>query len=84
MKLRLPIRFVLIVLFYFFLAFAYAQCSVADYTMTASSSSFSPISGGTALSTLSADEAISPATEIGFTFKYLNRTYTKFFFFFYG
>ncbi|MFM7019817.1 MAG: beta strand repeat-containing protein, partial [Aquirufa sp.] len=47
--------------------------------MSASSGTFTPISGGNALSTLSADEAITPATEIGFTFKYLNRTYTKFF-----
>ena len=72
------------VLFFFVLNFnfssnAVAQCAVADYTMSASSGTFTAISGGTALSTLSVDEAISPATEIGFTFKYLNRTYTKFF-----
>ena len=56
-----------------------AQCAVLDYTLAASSSTFTPISGGTALSTLSVDEAISPATEIGFTFKYLNKTYSKFY-----
>ena len=56
-----------------------AQCTVLDYTMAASNTTFTPITGGTVLSTISVDEALSPATDIGFSFNYLNKTYAKFF-----
>lgn len=47
------------------------------YTFAASSSTFSYLSGGTTISTISSDDATSSAINIGFTFNYCGTGYTQ-------
>jgi gliding motility-associated-like protein len=79
MKLRLPIRFVLIILFQLVAAFAYAQCSLSDYTFSKTTGTFTPISGSTKLPVVVADDASSTAQPIGFQFFYAGRVYDNFY-----
>lgn len=49
-----------------------------QYGFQALSGTFTPVSGGTSLSAIHADDAISAATNIGFTFNYCGTNYTQF------
>ncbi len=55
---------------------AYPQ-SVSSYVFTASSGTFTPLSGGIAVSTIQTDDAASPAIPLGFSFSYGGATYTQ-------
>lgn len=57
-----------------------AQTNLSDYTFTATSGTFTPITGGSTLSVAggSADDGYYPVTAIGFNFQYLGLSYTHF------
>jgi len=48
-----------------------------QYSFSASSGSYSGVSGGTALNSIEADEVLSTAINIGFTFNYCGTNYTQ-------
>lgn len=50
---------------------------ITNYAFTASSGTFTPITGGTAVATLLDDDAISAAIPIGFTFYFMGVPYTN-------
>ena len=56
----------------------FAQATTAaGYSFLAKSSTFSYLSSGTTISSMYADDAISPSISIGFTFKYCGTDYTN-------
>lgn len=54
-----------------------AQVNASAYSYAASSGTYSYLSGGTAITAIQADEALSGAIPIGFTFNYCGTNYTS-------
>ncbi|UOQ72590.1 hypothetical protein [Hymenobacter cellulosilyticus] len=54
-----------------------AQAQVDTYTFAASQGTFTPISGGTVISGMTADTYLSPAIPLGFSFVFDGATYTQ-------